>query len=294
VPTISHRTARPGRAWGAKLRAPVVSRKTKVMAAALAAPFVVLVVAGLIVYGPAPGFAFITGLIILPIGLAVWLGVRAGRVTDTVLKTRARPRPALPEELLVEDPSFDLASIDLPLFSRPLANLWSRVVGIEQDGVSLKLFDFVHADMRGEGSVTRTATAGSQTPRVTSGMSVVSCALGLVDADMPLVVVRPRQEKQFTLPDQLKQRDTELGEFNRGFQLFSEEAYAATAIVDQRTIEAIQGFDPGTAIEIGGSAVLLYTSKPGSWRRLVQQAVSLGRIFPRVVATLYPASLRHE
>jgi hypothetical protein len=148
--------------------------------------------------------------------------------------------------------------------------------------------------MRGEGSVTRTATAGSQTPRVTSGMSVVSCALGLVDADMPLVVVRPRQEKQFTLPDQLKQRDTELGEFNRGFQLFSEEAYAATAIVDQRTIEAIQGFDPGTAIEIGGSAVLLYTSKPGSWRRLVQQAVSLGRIFPRVVATLYPASLRHE
>jgi hypothetical protein len=109
------------------LRAPVVSRKTKVIAAALAAPFVVFVVAGLIVYGPAPGFAFITGLIILPIGLAVWLGVRAGRVTDTVLKTRARPLPALPEELqVVEDPSFDLASTDLPLFSRPLANLWSR------------------------------------------------------------------------------------------------------------------------------------------------------------------------
>lgn len=260
------------------MRAPVVSRKTKRFAWAMAVPFVVFVVAGLVVLGreALPGFAFFTGLIILPIGLAALGGVRAGRLTDHRLRSRARPLPGWTLGLkVVEDPGFQLASIDLPLFSRPLANLWSRVVIVREEGVSLRLFDLVHADMLGEGSVSR--TAAGETAGVGGGMSVVACALALVEADMPLIVVRPRYEKPFTLPPRLRQRGTELGEFNRAFQLLAEDSYAAAAIVDQRTIEAVQGFDPGTAIEIGGPAVLLYTSRPDSSTRLIQQAARLAR-----------------
>lgn len=200
------------------------------------------------------------------------------------LKLRDRPFPRIPQELaVVEDPSFELASIDLPLFSRPLATLWTRVAVVGYEEESLKLFDVVHADMLGEGSVSRTATAETGTPGVASGMSLVTCALALVDADMPLIVVRPRYEKPFTLPTQLREYDTELDKFNQGFRLFSEDAYAATAIVDQRTIDAIRGFDPGTAIEIRGRAVLMYTSRRDSSLRLIQQAANLARTFPRVV-----------
>lgn len=65
-------------------RAPVISRKTKVLAVVLAAPFVIFVVTGLAILGTAalPGFFFFTGLVIVPIGLAVWLGVRCGRLAD--------------------------------------------------------------------------------------------------------------------------------------------------------------------------------------------------------------------
>jgi hypothetical protein len=253
---------------------------------------VVLVVAGLITFGAdaLPGFAFFTGLVILPIGVAVWMGVGAGRQTDRRLRLRVRPLPRLPRGLaVVEDSSFELSSIDLPLFSRPLATLWTSVATVSYEDRSLRLFDVVHADMFGEGSVSRTATAEAGTPGAASGMSIVTCALALVDADMPLIVVRPRREKPFTLPAQLREYDTELGEFNRGFRLFSEDAYAATAIVDQRTIQAIQGFDPRTAIEIGGSAILLYTSRRDSSLRLIQQAANLARTFPSVVTSLFPA-----
>lgn len=277
------------------MRAPVVSRKTKVIAAALAAPFAVFVVAALVVDGreALPGFLFITGLVIVPIGLAVWFGVGAGRETDNRLRRRRRRLPGLPREFTVaHDPSFEVGSIDLPLFSRPLANLWSSVGLIEYEGVPTRVFDLVHADILGEGSVSRTAIARLGTPGLRSGVSVVSCALAFVDADMPLIVVRPHREKPFTLPGRLRQYDTELGEFNRAFRLFSEDAYAATAIVDQRTIAAIQGFDAGTAIEIGGQSVLVYTSRPGSWLRLVQQSARLARTFPRVVASLFPSPRR--
>jgi hypothetical protein len=103
----------------------------------------------------------------------------------------------------------------------------------------MREFDLIHADLLGEGSISRTATR-SRSPRVPDGMAVVSCALGLVEADMPVVAVRPRREKPFTLPDRLRRYSPELGEFNRSFQLFSASSFAATAIVDQRTIGAIQ------------------------------------------------------
>jgi hypothetical protein len=189
----------------------------------------------------------------------------------------------------MEDRGFDLESIDLPLFSRPLANLWSRVVVVQYEDVSLRLFDLIHADMLGEGSMSRTISTQPRIVGSGNGMSVVSCALALVDADMPLIVIRPRYEP-FSLPARLRQRETELGEFNRRFRLFSEDAYAATAIVDQRTIEAVRGFDAGTAIEIGGPAILLYTSRLDSPLRLMQQTASLARTFPSVAASLFPAT----
>src|SRR5207302_11035317 len=131
-------------------------------------------------------------------------------------------------------------------------------------------------------------------PGIGAGMSVVSCALALVTADMPLVVVRPRHEKAFTLPAGMRQYSTELGSFNRAFRLFGEDAFAATAIIDPRTIEAIQRFDPGTAIEIGGPAVVVYTSRRRSSHQVIRQAAGLARPFPKVVSSLFPAARPRE
>ena len=66
--------------------------------------------------------------------------VHAGQVADRRLKRRARSLPRVSRGLnAVEDTAFDPASIDLPLFSRPLANLWSRVAVILYEGMPTSL-----------------------------------------------------------------------------------------------------------------------------------------------------------
>jgi len=278
---------------GMLMRAPVVSRKTRIFATCCAVPFVILSIVGVVLFGlPAlGGVAFWMGLVVAPITFAVWMGRRAGQVTDRKLRRRERDVPECPSGFVgTEDPSFDPSSIPLPLFSRPLANLWSRVLIGHFEGIQLRLFELVHADLLGEGSVSRSSSV-TRGAGLGDGLSVVTCALAAVPADIPLVVVRPRHEKPFSLPDNLQESDTDLDRFNRDFRLFSAEAYAATAIVDQRTIEAIHGFEPGTAIEIGGGYVLVYSSRPHSSARVLEQAARLSSTFPRVAASIYPAGV---
>jgi hypothetical protein len=273
------------------MRAPLVGKTTKSIGMAVIIPFALLCVVSLIAWGPEAlgGAAFFAGTIIAPIGIILWFTGRLDGRLDDQLKKRARSMPKTPKSMIVsEDPGFELDSVDLPLFSRPLANLWTKVVLVQSEGPSIRLFGLVHADMLGEGSMRRTTIRRPWRPL--DGMTVVSCALVLVDADMPLIVVRPRHERPFTLPSELRERDTELESFNRSFQVFSKDAYAATAIVDQRTIDAIQRFDPGTGIEIGGPAILLYSSRRGSSSRLSAQAARLAQAFPRVAASLFPAA----
>jgi hypothetical protein len=109
------------------MKAPVVSRSTKVIAGALAAPFAILVVLGLIILGreALPGVLFLTGLVIVPISAAVWLGIGAGRATDLRLKRRRRPLARLPKGITgVEDrdlrPDVDRSSTVLATTGEPL------------------------------------------------------------------------------------------------------------------------------------------------------------------------------
>jgi hypothetical protein len=258
----------------------VISRKTVVLAFVLAAPFVVLSVAAVLVWGASalPGVLWFGGLIVLPIWLAVRWGIRIGEGSDRQLRRRHRGMPPIPTGVAtLEDRAFSIDDISLPLARRPLSNLWTKVLRFESGSVELRLFQVVHADLLGEG----TRSTGSD-------RMVVTCVLARVDADMPLVVVRPRREKLLSLPSGLRQFDTELESFNRDFQVFAEDAYAATAIVDQRTIEAIHGFDPGTAIEIGGPDVVVFSRSADAVDHLIKQARSLATTFPAVVRSLYP------
>jgi hypothetical protein len=107
---------------------------------------------------------------------------------------------------------------------------------------------------------------------------------------LPLVVVRPALSKPFSLPDGMKRRTTELERFNRAFHLFSIEPYAATALIDARTIEAIHDFDRRFSVEIGGSWVLVHAPRlsAADLQRLIEEAAGLARVFPRIAGSLYP------
>jgi hypothetical protein len=123
-----------------------------------------------------------------------------------------------------------------------------------------------------------------------SGISVVSCAAFRIEGDLPLIVVRPARSKPFTLPDGVSRHTTELGSFNQSFHLFSINPYAASALVDARTIEAIQEFNPRFSVEIGGEWVLIHAPRlrAREMQHLIDAAVALARVFPRIAPSLYP------
>jgi hypothetical protein len=279
------------------VRAPVVGRFTKIMALAAVAP-VILLSALMVAFGiwdalqgrPSHlgdllgGVAIISVFYTLPILGAVWLGTSAGRSKEKRLSRRKRGMPRLPPAIrpLALRAILDPGDIPLPLFERPLAQLWSKVAVTESSAVKLEIFEVVHGDLLGE---------RGRHARL-SGLTIVSCAAVRVDADLPLVVVRPAGSKPFTLPDGIKRRTTELGRFNKAFHLFSIEPYAATALVDPRTIEAIHDFDRRFSVEIGGSWVLVHAPRLSSadMQRLIDEAAGLARVFPRIAGSLYPRS----
>src|SRR5205814_1039578 len=157
------------------------------------------------------------------------------------------------------------------------------VAEVEVDGVGLRVFELVHGDLLGE---------GGRAPRRVSGLWVVSCAAARIEGDLPLVVVRPARSRPFSLPDGMTRRTTELGRFNDAFRLLSVEPFAATALVDARTIEAIQSFDPRFSVEIGGEWVLVHAPRlrASEMPRLIHDAASLARVFPRIAPSLYPSA----
>jgi hypothetical protein len=128
-------------------------------------------------------------------------------------------------------------------------------------------------------------------PRLALGLSIVSCAAVRIDGDLPLVVVRPARSKPFSLPDGMTRRTTELRAFNEKFRLFSVEPYAASALVDARTIAAIHDFDPRFSVEIGGEWVLVHAPRlrAADMKVLIDDAAALARVFPRIARSLYPS-----
>jgi hypothetical protein len=284
------------------MKAPVVGRFAKTMAVVAVAPVVLSSVVftalgiwnvvrgrpsnlGSVLGGVALSFIFYT----LPILCAIWLGTAAGRANERKLSLRRRAMPALPPSMRSVRimPALAPNEIPLPLFERPLADLWSKVVAVETSSQRLEVFEVVHGDLFGEagGRLPPSRTLG---PGV--GLSVVSCAAIRVDADLPLVVVRPVGSKPFTLPDGMRRRTTELERFNRAFHLFSVEPYAASALVDARTIEAIHDFDRRFSVEIGGPWVLVHAPRLSAEdvQHLIDEAAGLARVFPRIAGSLYP------
>jgi hypothetical protein len=224
------------------------------------------------------------GAYTLPILGGLWLGVSRLHSVDAALGKRKRACPRLPASVHQVRFTSDLESklIGLPLFERALAHLWSTVAHIDIDGIELKVFELVHGDLLGE--------RGGTTGRVT-GLSIVSCAAVHVGGNLPLVVVRPARSKSFSLPDGMTRRTTELGVFNKSFELFSAQPYAASALVDARTIDAIQEFDPRFSVEIGREWVLVHAPRlrASGIERLIHDAATLARVLPRIAPSLYPS-----
>jgi hypothetical protein len=224
------------------------------------------------------------GLYTLPILGGLWLGASRLRSVEAALSKRKRTRPRLPASFhqVRFTPDLESQLTGLPLFDRALAHLWSTVAHIDIDGIGLKVFELVHGDLLGE--------RGGTTGRVT-GLSIVSCAAIHVGGNLPLVVVRPARSKPFALPDRMTRRTTELGRFNESFKLFSAEPYAASALVDARTIAAIQEFDPRFSVEIGGEWVLVHAPRLRAFtmERLIRDAAALARVFPKMASSLYPS-----
>ena len=278
-------------------KAPVLGPMAKVVAAVAILPIMVPLV-GLIVFevwqalhgrpnelpGAIGGLFIWLGVYTLPILGGLWLGASRLRSVDAALGKRRRGPPRLPTSVHPARYVPDLGSkaLVLPLFERPLAHLWSTVAEIEMGGVELKVFELVHGDLLGE---------KGRSPRRVVGMSVLSCAAVRLGGDLPLVVVRPARSKPFSLPEGMSRRTTELGRFNDAFDVFSVQPYEASALVEARTIAAILEFDPGFSVEIGGEWVLVHTPRlrTSQMQRLIEDAIALARVFPRIARSLYPA-----
>jgi hypothetical protein len=237
------------------------------------------------------GALFMGGMLALP-GLILLMTVFTVPQHDKNLKRRQRELPALPPHAIVESCNDDdITRIPLPLFDRPLANLWSTVVTVRSGDHRLQVAEVIHADLFGEGMPLLKHEANYRTGVVRTGNLTVSCAFAEVAADIPLIVVRPRAAKPTTWPDDLVERKTELESFNRSFRVLARDPYAATAAVDARTIEAIGELDPRFSIEMGGRWVMVYSPEldGASMGKLIEQAARLMDVFPRVVSSLFPA-----
>jgi hypothetical protein len=267
---------------------PLMSRRLRILLGLLGCILLVLGIPVLLVGAWQESATIVLGIFLaFPGATLLAAGIRIPE-HEKRLKRRRRSNPPLWEgvTILEWDKEFDPSSIGLPLFERPLASLWSNVVVVRERGHQLRVFEIVHADLLGEG-VPSTQRILESTSR--SGQVVVSCVVAEVNALMPLVLVRPRLAKPVTWPDGLVDRTTELEAFDRSFRLLAADPYAATAIVDARTMEAITELDPRFSVEIGGRWILLCAPrlKSADLRTLAIQTANLMGTFPKVVGSLY-------
>jgi hypothetical protein len=268
-------------------RAPVVGRWVRVFAWVVVAPVLAVIIVGTPIaafqgqlWAALQGDALALVFFVLPILLAVKLGVLSGRAADRGLRRKPHMMPAIPRDLskATRVSDFDPLQMDLPLFRRPLANVVSKVVEVDSGGVDVLVFEFSHADLFGEG----------RTPR--GANTLLSCAMVRVHARMPLVVVEPRPAVPMNFHVPLREQRTESEEFNRRFRLLSEDAFSAVALVDQRLMEALESLDDRFCLEVGDGAILLFSPKldPRQIGILVEQTVELAEVFPRVASSLFP------
>lgn len=281
---------------GREVRRPALGPAAKVAAVVAAAPIPLLVL-GVVGYQlwlaahgrpsevlPAlGGLLFWLAFLALPILGALWLGSARLRSVDAALRRHPRSQPRLPRSVHVVRYMTELPAEPrgVPLFERPFAHLWSTVAVVDVGGVELEVFELIHGDLRGE---------PGKAPRFVLGLPVVTCAAFRIDGDVPPVVVRPSGSKRFSLPDGAKRRHTELERFNESHRVLSADPYAASVLVDPRTIEAIEAFDPRFAVELGGSWVVVHAPRltPRDIGRLVLAAAGLARTFPTVAGSVYP------
>jgi len=281
---------------GREVRGPVLGPTAKVVAVLAAAPILLLVlgVVGYEVWLAATGrpdevlpalggLAFWLAFLILPVLGALWLGSARLRSVDEALRRRIRSPPRLPPTVHVVRflPELPTEPRGVPLFDRPLAHLWSTVAEVDVEGSGLEVFELIHGDLRGE---------PGRAPRFVWGLPVVTCAAFRIDGDVPPVVIRPARSKAFSLPEGTRRRRTELQRFNASHRVLSADPYAASVMVDPRTMEAIEDFDPRFSVEMGGPWVVVHAPrlKPRDIGQLIDAAADLARLFPRVAGSIYP------
>ena len=223
------------------------------------------------------------GALLLLLARRMRLGVRR-------VDTRRRFLPPLPRRTRVEriDHSLDPESLPLPLFDRAGAELWTQVVVVRQRGRELRVFRMTHRDVFGEAAWEPRPTA-LRTPPLQPPITL-TCAVAEVEAELPVVAVWARTSRPVVMPDGLHEYSTEHERFNRSYQLLASDRFAANAIVDARTMDAIANLDPRFSVEIGGRWVMVFApmlDRAGT-ARLIRETARLMEVFPAVVRSLYP------
>lgn len=124
--------------------------------------------------------------------------------------------------------------------------------------------------------------------RLSATHSFISCVATSIDADMPLINIRPRG---LSMGGEGPEVGLESDRFEQRHAVTSLDSRAASALVDARVMQWLLNSDGAWAFDVQGGRVLAWTAQP---KRISMQArltilASFVDEMPRVVPLLYPA-----
>jgi hypothetical protein len=209
------------------------------------------------------------------IGVGAWQALRlhrrAGRQRQLMLLCDAAGLGFAPLDL-----SLGTAWLPFAIFGRRPSGTENVVWDPRHDG-GVRAFDFWYEEPRGDGGFTvrRTITCATVPLAFTCGRVRVA-PRDLVD-DVSDVLG-------------LSQVTLELEEFNRRFRVDAEDARTASALLDQRVVQALLQLPPDVVVDVNEDVLLLRAPELPATEmlQLLQSATSIHRDLPRVMTSLFP------
>lgn len=218
-------------------------------------------------------------LVVLFVVLAIAIAVGTWYLREQRRKEIAAVAARLGFRYSREDP-FGLVDLPFALFGRGDGRGCENVLWGSASGRDVRLFDYWYFDEStdAEGHTSRTYHR-------------FSCALTQIDALCPHLSVR-REGFFSRLADHVGLRDIEFesDEFNRTYQVESEDRKFAFALLDARMMEWLLGTD-GWSFEVHGSLALcaIHRLRPRELPMAIEALAGFCEHVPPVVASMYPA-----
>ena len=222
------------------------------------------------------GGAVLIVAIALLAGLLIWAGWAAN-------KRRREAFAALAKKLGLRyepDDPYDTTELPFALFSLGSRRSAENMLSGETGGIRVRLFDYWY----------QVVQHNANGPDTTSTYRF-SCAIGELDAQCPHLVLQ-HETFMTRLADHLGFRDIEFEseEFNKAFQVKSDDARFASALVDPRMMQWLLDEGGAAAYEVCGALALCYTHrvKPPEYESLLGVLRRFREHVPNVVSSLYP------